>query len=507
MRMNLLRSFIGISLEHPIVYRQRNNYGLPFPTNDNGDEVYHGAIMNFDRIPPCYFSKSRLSFWLECRQIKCPDSNDDIIYFVNEVWSKYGKKFQPIAKNLMRGEGGWVEEEILVPGSEHGEVDWKHGNEFVQIISRMMPQFDDNSFTDFFGKRNGTRKRVLKHVKGGSFNIKSMKATDDLSIQGRNDASVLVIEGECAPSQKLKDGGKDAFHNIRICIELKADGGFEKFLSHPYTRCVCPNGCIFCAHIGGLIACCHCIKKIMSDNSGFDFEKLYNVMPQPVHELMQLVIPLEYMYPKNTSERRIQEKQNSSRGSNQGRGHGGRGRGGRNGRRGLGDRSNDDIIGDQRIDVQELEEVHGIDDIREFFLENASMNELAIEGVPDTSVSLTIQVIAELNEWANSIVNGYNEKGKKNYSKKDIEDFTTNLSKRRRDPKYIATQLKVLKRLEKVLDKKRTRDTRTKKKVKKPLLDDLLSATSNQRHAKQNELEDQYPQEDINLNQLVFKPL
>lgn len=98
--------------------------------------------------------------------------------------------------------------------------------------------------------------------------------------------------------------------------------------------------------------------------------------------------------------------------------HGGRGRGGRNGRRGLGDRSNDDIIGDQRIDVQELEEVHGIDDMKEFFLENASMNELAIEGVPDTSVSLTIQVITELNEWANSIVNGYNDKGKKNYSKK-----------------------------------------------------------------------------------------
>lgn len=45
----------------------------------------------------------------------------------------------------------------------------------------------------------------------------------------------------------------------------------------------------------------------------------FDVMPQPVHELMQLVIPLEYMYPKNTSERRIQEKQNSSRGSNQGR--------------------------------------------------------------------------------------------------------------------------------------------------------------------------------------------
>jgi hypothetical protein len=79
---------------------------LPFPRNNNGDEVYHGAMINFDRIPPFYFSKSRLSFWLECRQIKSPDSIDDIIYFVNEVWSKYGNRFQPIAKNLMRGEGG-----------------------------------------------------------------------------------------------------------------------------------------------------------------------------------------------------------------------------------------------------------------------------------------------------------------------------------------------------------------------------------------------------------------
>jgi hypothetical protein len=316
-----------------------------------------------------------------------------------------------------------------------------------------------------------------------------MKATNDLLIQARNNASVLVIEGECAPSQKLKDGGKDAFHNIRICIELKADGGFEKFLSHPYTRCVCPNGCIFCAHIGGLLACCHCIKKIMTDNSGFDFEKLYNVMPQPVHELMQLVIPLEYMYPKNTSERRIQEKQNTSSGSGR---RIGCGNGDRNQGRGR----------EQIVDLQELQDVHGIEDMREYFLEHASMNELAIDGVPDTSNTPTLNVINDLNEWANSIVKGYNEKGKKNYSNKDIEDFTTELSRRRRDPKYIAAQLKVLKHLERVLEKKRTIN-----KEKKPLLVDLLSTTSNQRHAKQNELEDQYPQEDINLNQLVFEPL
>jgi hypothetical protein len=227
----------------------------------------------------------------------------------------------------------------------------------------------------------------------------------------------------------------------------------------------------------------------MTDNSGFDFEKLYNVMPQPVHELMQLVIPLEYMYPKNTSERRIQEKQNTSSGSGR---RIGCGNGDRNQGRGR----------EQIVDLQELQDVHGIEDMREYFLEHASMNELAIDGVPDTSNTPTLNVINDLNEWANSIVKGYNEKGKKNYSKKDIEDFTTELSRRRRDPKYIAAQLKVLKHLERVLEKKRTIN-----KEKKPLLVDLLSTTSNQRHAKQNELEDQYPQEDINLNQLVFKPL
>jgi hypothetical protein len=50
-------------------------------------------------------------------------------------------------------------------------VAYLEGDNALKIIRKSFPILDDNKFTDMFGKRNGTRKRCIMHVEGGSFDI------------------------------------------------------------------------------------------------------------------------------------------------------------------------------------------------------------------------------------------------------------------------------------------------------------------------------------------------
>ena len=71
--------------------------------------------------------------------------------------------------------------------------------------------------------------------------------------------SLLVVEAPCAPSQKLKEDGKEAFHYVRLCFELNDQGKCVRVLNHPAATCACPVGCIWCAHKGSLLVLCHAI--------------------------------------------------------------------------------------------------------------------------------------------------------------------------------------------------------------------------------------------------------
>jgi len=75
----------------------------------------------------------------------------------------------------------------------------------------------------------------------------------------REDSHLLVIEAPCAPSQKLKEDGKEAFHYVRLSFELDSEGTCKQVLGHPFSTCGCPVGCIWDVHKGALLCLCHAI--------------------------------------------------------------------------------------------------------------------------------------------------------------------------------------------------------------------------------------------------------
>ena len=66
-----------------------------------------------------------------------------------------------------------------------------------------LPRITEEYFTSIFGKRNGTRARVLKHLKGGSFDVRTLKATKSLRSKVDTELELLVFSGMCTASQKL----------------------------------------------------------------------------------------------------------------------------------------------------------------------------------------------------------------------------------------------------------------------------------------------------------------
>ena len=185
------------------------------------------------------------------------------------------------------------------------------GDKLISAILTINPKLNDQTFTEAFGKRNGTRLRCLKHIQGGSFNLLSMKGTFDMVKKDVPESKLFIYESSCAPSQKLKEDSKDAFHNLRLCIELTDHEKFIKYSSHPMTSCGCPNGCIPCAHKGAAICLLHSIvhfcekykERHTEDNDDEandredgmpNFEQIVTHYPPPVHELMKTPVTTDY---------------------------------------------------------------------------------------------------------------------------------------------------------------------------------------------------------------------
>jgi hypothetical protein len=145
-------------------------------------------------------------------------------------------------------------------------IEWKEGDELLKILKKSFKSsVNDTEFYEFFGKRNGSRMRVQRHIEGGSFDLKLVKGTYDLCQKLKREKNLLVITAACVPSQKLtKDGGEVAFHTIRLVMELDEEGRFKSFLKHPLTYCGCPNGCIICSHIGSVVLVCHVICRLIN---------------------------------------------------------------------------------------------------------------------------------------------------------------------------------------------------------------------------------------------------
>ena len=154
---------------------------LPSPLDDNGNIIFHGAILNFKKIPPLYYSYEQLSFWLANRQVELKNHNkNEALRMISIIQSKV-PHLKLIPKVLMRGRSGYIEPEILQVRDGIDAISWKEGDDLLKLLrDSFKSSINETEFYDLFGKRNGSRMRVQRHVEGGSFNLKLVKGTLDL---------------------------------------------------------------------------------------------------------------------------------------------------------------------------------------------------------------------------------------------------------------------------------------------------------------------------------------
>lgn len=299
--------------------------GLPILEDSRGRELYPGSVLDFDEVPIWSYSKQTLEHWLSCRQISSDNTRSlqHTRNMVKIIQDKLGDSLQPIFIELMRGSAGYVSPELLKArdGNERN-VQKLAGDQALEVIRKSFPNLSEDDFTTLFGKRNGTRKRIMMHLTGGSFDIQKLRVTKDLMSSAEPEKNIIVFTMGCAPSQKLKDGGKEKYYDLVIAIEVDEDGSFLHFLKHPIARCGCPNGCILCAHLGAFILLLLALKNYDHSTDEVDrdeseefereytsFDDIRSKLPVPVNSLLVRPMICKYPFPKNDSE----EKQASNK--------------------------------------------------------------------------------------------------------------------------------------------------------------------------------------------------
>jgi 5'-3' exonuclease len=424
---------------------------LPLPKY-GGKEMYHGSILDFSKIPINCYSLTDIKFFLASRQVNYSLCKEDEVYeHTNKIWNSVGKTLKPIRPELMRGSGGYVAPELLISSLATGKVSWLHADDLVKVIRQLKLAIDEDCFTDFFGKRNGTRNRILLHLKAGSYDITQISATLDLTCKD-HDGKVLVVQGSCAPSQKLKDGNKEKFYSTRIVFDLNDDGSFKAILKTPYTTCNCPNGCIVCSHNGALFFIIYTISKLPLTAT---FTDMVSILPEPINVALKAPILVEHVWPSIMSDKHKEKRKYIHN------------------RNAQTSKNNEDSNTDSHNG-----ELNGsiYDEIDEYSEEVTREHPIAALGVLDTGITPELKILSKVDSWIKDLEERKTSDGGERQS---AENFHRNLEKHvahKNSIKYQATQLKVLERLDKVLDSRSkvlmrplldaTRDVREQKKAK-----------------------------------------
>jgi 5'-3' exonuclease len=417
---------------------------LPDPTDAKGRDLFHGSIIDFEKCPVRYHSRNELEFWLQCRQIKAPQNAAEINSLVQIVWSQLGSILKPIAKELMKGASGYCSPEVLQIKANCEQIDYKEKEEFLTVLKDKFPAFDDQTFSELFGKRNGTRVRALKHVQGGSFDINQLKLTRDLVHKDDPDVELLVICAACAPSQKLKEDNKAHFYDMLLVIELNESGEFMRFLPHPCTNCKCPNGCILCGHLAALLLVCIVLcnyDKDSNDAESTSFAMIRSQFPVPVNDLLTRPLMASHAFPSNGSERK--KKQRSYRKK--------QGKNKKKGWQGTTTQQSPENTaellraGDTALESEanSMVEQHRTEQGFTLGDEHSDLLEYAIEGIIDATDEPSLEVVSKTLEWIRDIRNGRDKNGAELKSLDTIEQALRDDAEYKCSKIYMAKKIKV----------------------------------------------------------------
>jgi hypothetical protein len=470
---------------------------LPNPLDVDGNLLFHGAVLNFEKVPPLYCSYEQLSFWLANRQVKLKNEDKTEAIRMIEIIRSRMPDLKPIPKVLLRGRSGYVEPELLDIRDGTDAIEWKEGDDFLKLLKNSFKSsLNESEFYDLFGKRNGSRMRVQRHVEGGSFDLKMMKGTLDLRQKLKKDRSLLVITAACVPSQKLtKDGGGVTFHTTRLVIELDENKKFRSFLKHPLTYCGCPNGCIVCSHIGSVVLVCHVICRLMNrkqpndhHNHTITFNEICNAFHPPVNEVLKVPMPVHGTFVNSNLKQN--ENARRKRYNNKRRKQRLKQRNGNNVDSNLKEDEDDGLVVDEEEDCGNisLRNDEYDDELDEF----AKLGRYkAIDGIMDASDTPPYQLVSKINTWADSLTfDNKSNDGSHFFSAERSRCKTEQMKELKNSKGYRATQIVVMDRVhEKLLKYFDSKTGDDGKKLKdRPIILPMLKVTKTKRDKMKAEL-------------------
>ena len=262
-------------------YGKGNMKPLPLPKHptDSSRTVPHGAVRDFDKVPPELTPQPQLLEWLWFRRVSMTKAAKvaDLVRAVTALLEQQPPRQIRDSSSAPTG-SNWVSWEQIAPEGD-GPLDWSVPGDVLSFFREELRQIDAYYIDSIYGKRrNGVRMRAYLRYISGHYNITSLRmATACLVDTGE---TVTVVEITCTPSMKSEE----------YCVRLIFDGEGD-FMRDP-SQCECPDGCFFCSHMLGVFL----IIRAVQQKKDWTIPDVASAMHEPIKTIQSLPISVDHVY-------------------------------------------------------------------------------------------------------------------------------------------------------------------------------------------------------------------
>ena len=258
-KVEILKSFkttarSSISLKQIVTCEVCSRFGMTFsdmalqrPRDSDGNFLPWLAIIDFNKIPVNRCDKIALIFWLKHRNIETTaKTRDELVNLVNKVIE--GNSHKPNKLSLdVHGEeypAEYASFDHIMPSET---MIWhQFDNKLLSIIRDEVITIDSTYMEKIFGNDTaGTAHRGYPRVQGGSYMKDTMRYTTVKGEYFGIKKDFVFMQVKCTPSMKSDEWGVH-------CVFERTDRAEKyKYLKTPNSRCLCPDGLLFCSHMYG----------------------------------------------------------------------------------------------------------------------------------------------------------------------------------------------------------------------------------------------------------------
>ena len=250
------------------------------PRNDSGALLPWGYHHCFEKWPSIMCTPDMLNRWLRSRSVRY--SHAILVNAVNTLLKEVPlRDISPVddipdEADLDVGAGGVI-----------WNLDGDSNFNDVRDIT-YTPTVDKSFITAIFGHRGGVENRAMRLIKGGHFDLSTLKSCKIKCRLDLNMISCIMYQIQSTPSMKTNA------YAVNLIFSELGEGRNEigsRYIRTPYSHCDCPAGQMFCSHMLGFLG----ILRIIQENKLLSYAAAIAMLPESVKALSSTGILLEYV--------------------------------------------------------------------------------------------------------------------------------------------------------------------------------------------------------------------